>query len=582
MNCVTKHPMPLLVSFLLASTALCETTSVPVEIQSVDARGRKITVRYGGKVKTLDLSDDAAIILEGKATDLNLVTPGDTGSVEFDKTISAVTRLDVRRTEMAPAERLGEGWEEIDQRLLFLMVRLVDVEANLDAIDKAMGKSRARAGIASAQASRAQAGNDRMDRRAGGPVRWDQFYGTTAEKFFYHPTDNHRYHTRTILGQQSPGNDNQTEPGVPSRQGLPVHQRPPQFDYMYRANENARKRAEGDVAKFRGNAAVLAARRHQLELEQSKLWCEVAFRAVSRNDLDRKALYRFAPQGDDNGDLLAATKFVVTALSIVENGQKDQATTFRQIKPLISKARYELGNKWLQLRVNDRDGATDEGKFAALAQRLEDVSANLGDSYTVSVERENAGDSDRRDLYRGLLQQALIQYAETVMALDEMASEMAKASEFAADLNKPLTKAEFRSVSVTNAGPTSNTNSSIRNSSGGREESLAAPLDGESSNKAIASGPASYLYGDWIVSWVELGRGNSGTASYSFSNDYQLRKAGRPIGRWSPEAGGVIRLVFDDRERGQVILRLTQNKELRGRHTWRNGQESTWIARKER
>ncbi|EMI21535.1 hypothetical protein RMSM_01535 [Rhodopirellula maiorica SM1] len=110
---------------------------------------------------------------------------------------------------------------------------------------------------------------------------------------------------------------------------------------------------------------------------------------------------------------------------------------------MISKARYELDNKWLQLQVQDRDKSTDEGKFAALAHRLEDVSANLGDSYTVSVERERAGDSDRRDLYRGLLQQALLQYAETVLALDEMASVMARVRGFEPDFDSPMARPEL-------------------------------------------------------------------------------------------------------------------------------------------
>lgn len=337
----------------------------------------------------------------------------------------------------APAQGLDDGWQQMDQRLMFLMVRLVDVEANLEAIDKASGKSRGRAAVAASQANRARAGNDRMDRNAGGPVRWDKFYGTTAEKFFYHPTDNHTYHTQTVLQQRSPG----TKSGagtVDASQGVPVSQRPPQFDYMYRANENARQRATANVAKFKGNAQALAKRRHELQLEQSKLWCEVAFRAVAKNDLNRKALYCFAPSDEDQNDLLAAAKFVTTALHIVDNGQKDQGSTFRQVKELITKARYELGGTWLRLGVKYRDESSEEWKFASLARRLEDVSANLADSYSISIERQSAGDAARRDLYRGLLQKALIQYAETVLALDEMATEMAKERDFKPNLDQPI------------------------------------------------------------------------------------------------------------------------------------------------
>jgi len=301
-----------------------------------------------------------------------------------------------------------------------------------------MGKNSGRAGAARSRVNQAVAGNERMDRRAGGPVRWDKFYGTTAEKFFYHPTDNHTYHTRTILRQTAPSRDNQTGPGVPSRQGLPTHQRPPQFDYIYRANQTAKARATAEISKIANKVDMLDARRQQLELEQGKLWCEVAFRAVAKNDLDRKPLYRFAPRGSEKDDLLAATTFVVAALSIIENGQKDQASTFAQMKPFISSARDKLGDTWLKLGVDYRDESTDRWRFAALARRLEDVSSNLSDSYRVSVDSAANSDPDRRDMYRGLLQRSLVQYAETVLALDEMASELAKASDFEADLKQVL------------------------------------------------------------------------------------------------------------------------------------------------
>ncbi len=372
----------------------------------------------------------------------------------------------------APAQRLADGWEQMDQRLVFLMVRLVDVEANLDAVDAAIAKAGGRAASARSTANRAEAGSDRMDRRAGGPVRWDKFYGTTAEKFFYHPTQNHTYHTETILSHQSPSNDNQSESGVPSRQGLPVHQRPPQFDYMYRANENAKERATADVAKIANKVEALAARRAELELEQSKLWCEVAFRVVSRNDLDKKPLYRFMPKGSGQESLTAAASFVVVALSVVKSGESDQGGAFRQIKPMVSKARSDLGDKWLQLGVDYRDQSSTEWKFASLARYLEDVSSNLSDSYSVSIDSARNSDNDRRDMYRGLLQKSLVQYAEAVLALNEMASEMAIEKGFEPELGKPIVfepspKVPFISGKpmATNAFMSEPANSSPRNGS---------------------------------------------------------------------------------------------------------------------
>jgi hypothetical protein len=188
-----------------------------------------------------------------------------------------------KTTPIAPAEPLKAGWEAIDERLLFLMTRLASVEASLDAIEKALKTTSGKQLIKVADAKRAELENRSMDRKGGGPMKWSDFYGTTAEKFFYHPVDrNTTYHTVTILGSGG---------GQPNPQ--PPHNRPPQFDYIYRANENAKAGAENDIAKLGKKLADLVDRRRSLEEEQSALWCEIAFRAVSRLDLSRKPLYRF-------------------------------------------------------------------------------------------------------------------------------------------------------------------------------------------------------------------------------------------------------------------------------------------------
>lgn len=82
---------------------------------------------------------------------------------------------------------LKGDWEQIDQRMLFLTTQLASVEA--------MGMPTT--------------------------IRWDKFYGKTADKFFYHPIDrNSSYHTETLLTQRPPQADVAGGEGVPSRQGL--------------------------------------------------------------------------------------------------------------------------------------------------------------------------------------------------------------------------------------------------------------------------------------------------------------------------------------------------------------------------
>jgi len=288
--------------------------------------------------------------------------------------------------------------------------------------------------------------NDDMDRNGGGPVKWSSFYGRTAESFFYHPTDrNTTYHTTTILSQQAPAYDNQASAGVPSRQGLPVHQRPPQFDYLYRANESTKARAQEEVSKLVGKTAELTERRQRLEAEQAGLWCEIAFRAISHYDLDKKPLHRFEPiipldtaSRESAESMKAATCFMALALSIIREAEKDQATTFSKIKPAIAQARQNLSDTWLRQAVDVTDRQSNEGRFAALAKRLDDVASNLSDSYVVAVEGDQANDQSRKDTFRGTLQMSLINYAQVILALDEMTSQMKDQWKIKPDVDKPI------------------------------------------------------------------------------------------------------------------------------------------------
>jgi hypothetical protein len=78
----------------------------------------------------------------------------------------------------------------------------------------------------------------------GRGVLWNEFYGSTTEKFFYHPVDPQTtYHTSTVLRQMGSSQDDKVGSGVPASQSLSIHQRPPQFDYIYRANRDAKRRA---------------------------------------------------------------------------------------------------------------------------------------------------------------------------------------------------------------------------------------------------------------------------------------------------------------------------------------------------
>src|SRR5262249_994126 len=150
------------------------------------------------------------------------------------------------------------------------------------------------------------------------------------------PTDaNTTYHTTTVLTQRPPQLAGKAG-DVPGNQGVPAQQRPPQFDYIYRANRDAQAQATKDATALGKKVDSLQKRLAQLEEEQSALWCEIAFRAVGRLDLPRKPMYRF--------DLISATTdaadreradvakeaaaFVRTGLSVVSQAEKSQANAF--------------------------------------------------------------------------------------------------------------------------------------------------------------------------------------------------------------------------------------------------------------
>ena len=353
-------------------------------------------------------------------------------------------------TSITPADGLKQGWEKLDDRLMFLMVRLANVETSLEAIDKVIATRRRQQALSKGKARGAEKKNEQMDRNAGGPVRWSTFYGTTAEKFFYHPVDrNTTYHTRTVLQQLPGSNDGDSSKSATKSTGVPSNQRPPQFDYIYRANDQTKERAEEEAQQLGSNIDAAIARRRKLEAEQATLWCQIALRAVSRYDLPKKPIYRFvsvATEPDTRArqradGLKSAALFTRTALSIVAKAEENQAKAFAEMRSTVSEAKATLDDVFLQEDIFDTttvDLKSSPGRFAALAKHLEDVASNLSDSYKVAMDGDQTGDQLRKDTFRRLLQDSLLSYAETVLALDEMSVVLAKEWKTKPALDQPL------------------------------------------------------------------------------------------------------------------------------------------------
>ena len=80
-------------------------------------------------------------------------------------------------------------------------------------------------------------------------MKWSQFYGTTAEKFLLpvRPTEI-RHTTRKRFSFKSSREPTSRRKAFPSKPRSASAQRPPQFDYIYRANESAKDKAEKEAA----------------------------------------------------------------------------------------------------------------------------------------------------------------------------------------------------------------------------------------------------------------------------------------------------------------------------------------------
>jgi hypothetical protein len=131
-----------------------------------------------------------------------------------------------------------------------LLMQLSDAEANIQAINKALIRTGYKVGVAYDRIDSNLKGNELMDRKGGGPVRWDEFYGRTARDFVMHDAGSPVYHQV---------------------------QRPSEFDFIYRANDNQISRAKDQIASLEKNQSALLARREKHEADQARLWATIAF-----------------------------------------------------------------------------------------------------------------------------------------------------------------------------------------------------------------------------------------------------------------------------------------------------------------
>jgi hypothetical protein len=79
---------------LFASAAIAQTTTVDVEIKSVDPTARTITVEHNGKTTELDISRKAKVLVAGKEVEASAIIPGDKAKIEYHRDLQVVTKIE--------------------------------------------------------------------------------------------------------------------------------------------------------------------------------------------------------------------------------------------------------------------------------------------------------------------------------------------------------------------------------------------------------------------------------------------------------------------------------------------------------
>jgi hypothetical protein len=358
--------------------------------------------------------------------------------------IAFAPALHAQTTRPAVAATLPTGWEEIDQRLVFFTVQLASVEASIDAVNKALRQGGYAQAVKQGRAEQFQKNNEMMDRQGGGPVGWKDFYGKTAEQFFFHPKEQAAVSIRVSQERHAEG--------VYQKMAYTQADRPPQFDYIYKANENAQQRAEAEVAKLGGKVDALTERRRQLEKEQASIWAKIAFEAVTSRKLVTKPAYRFELKVNGTDDVSAqrqeavraSAAFVRKVLRAISDAQtvidNDPEATFVAFQKVVGDASSELTDRLVRspkLALEVGDTSTLLGKIAASADRMTDVTRNIAESYRGSMDRDQADDSQKQT-FRAFTQSSLFDCAANIATTADYVLQLSKEWNAEVDVANPV------------------------------------------------------------------------------------------------------------------------------------------------
>jgi hypothetical protein len=296
------------------------------------------------------------------------------------------------------------------------LAQLAVVETSLQLVNDAIDKAGAQSNSNATKAKQYSKNNELMNRNAGGPVSWEKFYGKTANQFF---------------------------------RGAADGRRPPQFDYIYKANSDQVQAAQQEIAALGGKIDKLQDRRRNLEAKQVTLWTQVTTALVAQRDIDERPLYSFHLKGapdDSAADItqrVAAAESLARYLRLINHSlalvndevTKDQAAALQTLKYNAEQAQKNLVR---DLAGVDSDIRLQTDDLADSAKRLKNVSTSAVDARQTALDAETAGDVQQRLSSRALLQTAIIDLADRTATLDEGIVKLASQWKIVPDSSKPL------------------------------------------------------------------------------------------------------------------------------------------------
>jgi len=309
-----------------------------------------------------------------------------------------------------------------DDRLTFLLIQLGADEQSIRAINIALRQTGYKVAEEQGRVQQAQKGNELMDRNAGGPISYKDFYGKSAKS----------YSQRDILG-------------IP-------HQvrRPPQFDYIYRANADQAAKARDEIESIGKHIDALLARRHQLEAEQSALWLTIAFEPLEDRQIPYRPLYRFQPKpASAESPAVVSAKLnvlrpAIVFLSIcdkamsaaVDSVSTDQKKTLDDLNARVGVADETLQGAMAQAKLSTSLTPPDlqsADNLSQLARRMKSQCKNIVDAYRLAQDEGATQDDARKPMFRGQLQGALLAFSGNAAELDDGISQLAANWKFQPD-----------------------------------------------------------------------------------------------------------------------------------------------------